>query len=532
MVTIDSSSLASTPAVGRCVQRVGFATLVCAVFVSLTVAGCGSINQDIQARVAQEAASLSPAVDDDEHVVDVGRQVATGEHIDPGQLTLPAGSGLEDYVAIALERNPAIRRAIRAIQVLGYRVPQVTSLEDPMFNFLPPTGDMTETAAGMMDASVGLTQKIPFPGKLTVKGRMAEQEVLMAFAMLADVRIKTVTDVARAYYDYYLATVSIEITRESQNLLRHIHEVASARYRAGAATQQDVLRAEVELYSLTNDLITLEQQQATAQAKLNTLMNRSVDAALSPVRPFDLAEVDWKLPEAMERAVAFNPQLARLREQVDRDLEAIRLARLEYYPDLRFGFAYSFIGGGISPVATGDDNWSLPLVLNLPIWWQRLRAGVLEANARTLSSVEQFEELRNLVSFGLQDTLVKIDTQYRQALLFRDLIVPRARQAVEVSTAAYQAGEVEFTALIENWDNWLEFSLAYYNALARLEQRFADLQQLVGIRIPRSSDPTAVGTDAQALPVTIPAGMESDGSTASENALDAAGSNASFREEN
>jgi outer membrane protein TolC len=337
----------------------------------------------------------------------------------------------------------------------------------------------------MMDGLIGISQKLPFPGRLSRRGKISEQEVRMAFATLADVRIRTVSDVAKAYYDYYLADVSIDITRESEQLLRQIREVAAARYRTGNATQQDVLRAEVELYSLTNDLITLEQRRATAQARLNVLMNRPVASPLPPPHAFVLDTVEWKLPAALDQATEANPQLARLREQVKRDLEATRLARLEYFPDLRVGFSYTFIGSGISPVASGNDNWSLPFGLNLPIWWQRIRAGVLESNARTLSSVAQFEDMRNMIFFALQDTLVKIDTQYRQAVLFRDLLVPRAVQTVEVSTAGYRAGNLEFTALVDNWRNWLKFSLAYHQALAGLEQRFADLQQLIGTRVPR-----------------------------------------------
>jgi outer membrane protein TolC len=344
---------------------------------------------------------------------------------------------------------------------------------------------MTETAAGMMDGQVGISQRLPFPGRLSRRGRIAEQEVLMAFATLVDVRIRTISSVATAYYDYYLADVSIDITQESEQLLGQIREVAAARYRAGTATQQDVLRAEVELYSLTNDLITLEQRRATAQARLNVLINRPVESPLPPPQGFALDTVEWKLPAALDQATEANPQLVRLREQIKRDLQAIKLARLEYFPDLRVGFSYTFIGSGLSPVATGDDNWSLPFGLNLPIWWQRIRAGILEANARTLSSVAQFEDMRNMIFFALQDTLVKIDTQYRQAILFRDLIVPRAVQTVEVSTAGYRAGNLEFTALVDNWRNWLKFSLAYHQALAGLEQRFADLQQLIGARVPR-----------------------------------------------
>lgn len=447
--------------------------------------GCGAIDRTLQEEVEARAAHLEPSVVDDDAVTRVATDVAEDRAVFLSEVPLPADAGLGDYVCIALERNPAVRRAIRQVQVLGYQVPQVTSLDDPMVNIIPPTGDMTQTAAGMMEGGLSVSQKIPFPGKLGTRGRIAEQSVRMALDSLADVRIATVAQAQRAYYAYYLADVSIDITRQSEQLLRQIHDVAAARYRAGAATQQDVLRAEVELYGLTNDVITLEQQRATARAQLNTLMDRPVDGALPRARPFELEQVEWKLPQAMAQAVSSNPRLERLQEQIKRDLEAIKLANLNYYPDFSVGYAYTFIGSGISPVANGNDVWNFALGFNLPIWWQRLRARVLEGNAQALSSVEEYHELRNLIFFQLQDTLVKIDTQFRQAILFRELIMPRAWQAVEVSTSSYRAGTLAFTALIDNWRNWLKASLAYHQALAELEQRFADLQQLLGVRVPR-----------------------------------------------
>lgn len=468
------------------------------------LAGCGGINRALQARVAGEAATLTPAVDDDAAVITVAARAAQDGVPVPAEWSMPETPTLEDYIREALARNPAIRRAIRDVQALGYRVPQVTSLDDPMVNFVPPTGDMVQTAAGMMDGIVGVTQKIPFPGKLGRRGRIAEYAVRMALDTLADVRIRTVAEVQKVYYRYYLADVSIQITQESEQLLEQIRDVAAARYRAGTATQQDVLRTEVELYGLTNELITLRQRRATATALLNTLVNRRVDAPLPPPAPFELAAVEWRLPEAMARAVESNPRLARLQDQIMRDLEVLGLARLDYFPDLTVGYSYTFIAGaGVSPVASGDDAWNLALGLNLPIWWQRLRARVLEGNAQVLSSVEQYEELRNLIFFSLQDTLVKIDTQNRRAVLFRDLIMPRAWQTVEVSTSAYRAGELEFTALIDNWRKWLDFSLAYHRTLATLEQTFAELQQLLGVRVPRVAPrPSGDGATTGTTPTT------------------------------
>jgi len=453
-----------------------------------SLVGCASMDPTLRGRIETEAAPLTPAVGDTRAVTAVGTAVVAGESASPDGWELPPDAGLAHYVREALARNPAIHRAVRQVQALGYRVPQVASLDDPMVTIVPPTNDMIETAAGMMDGSVGVSQKLPFPGKLAGRGRVAEQAARIALDRLADVRIQTVANVRKAYYDYYLADVSIRLTRESASLLRQIRDVAAARYRAGAATQQDVLRAEVELYSLTNDVITLEQGKATATAHLNSLMNRRVDAVLPPPRPLDLTAIEWKLGDAMDRAVAENPRLAGLRDQVQRDLERVKLARLDYFPDLTVGYGYTFIASpALSPVATGDDAWNLSLGLNLPIWWQRLRARVLEGNAQVLGSVAEYEEVRNLVFFGLQDALVRIDTRYREGVLHRDLIVPRAWQAVEVSVPSYQAGDLAFEALVQNWRKWIDLSLSYHRALAGLEQAFADLEQLVGVRIGRNS---------------------------------------------
>ncbi len=457
-----------------------------ALFLSIAP-GCASADPVLQQEVADVASPLTPSVSDDQGVRGLAQSVSDRGLPPAESFAIPEDAGLETYVRLALERNPGIHRVIRHLQALGYRVPQVTSLDDPRMSFMPPFGSLAETASGQVQGGLGISQTIPFPGKLEVRGKVAEQEVRMALDDLDEVRIRTAVEVIQAFDQYHLAEASIQINRQSEALLSRIRGVAAARYRSGVATQQDVLRAEVELYQLTNELITLQQDKASAAARLNSLMNRKVDAPLPDPVPFDLAKVGWLLPQAMNSAVEHNPLLARLQKQVQRDLELIELADLDYYPDLTIGFSYTFVSGsGLSPVASGKDSIGVPLSFNLPVWRRRLRAQVLEQNSRALSSVEAYRDLRNQIFFQIQDTLIRIDTQYRQAILLRDLIVPRSWQAVEVSTAAYQAGNLEFTALIENWRLWLEHSLGYHKALTGLEQRFADLQYLIGIQVPRT----------------------------------------------
>ena len=165
--------------------------------------GCATIDPELQRHIDTEAQLVTPSVEDDDAVFRLGLDVAAGRAPEPEPIAIDAGADLETYVAAALERNPAIHRAIREVQALGYRVPQVTSLEDPMITLLPPIGDMTETAAGMVDARVGISQQIPFPGRLQRRGQVGQRSVRMAFASLADTRIRIASEVSRAYYVFF-----------------------------------------------------------------------------------------------------------------------------------------------------------------------------------------------------------------------------------------------------------------------------------------------------------------------------------------
>jgi outer membrane protein TolC len=327
---------------------------------------------------------------------------------------------------------------------------------------------------------------------------MAEHVVRIGLENLRSTRLAVVADVKKAYYGYYLNSVSIDVTRENQDFLRRVRDVANAKLRAGTAPQQDVLRAEVELYELSNDLLTLEQERRTSTALLNVLMDRAVEAELPLPLPFDPQGVDWKLAGLMARAVEVSPELKAIQEEVHRDLEALRLAKMEYLPDFMVGGAYGFIGGGISPVANGKDVWNLMLGMSLPVWVHRIRAGILERNAESLASALEYRSRRNDVFFAIQESLVRVDTQYRSAVLFRDTILPRARQTVEVSESGYQAGQVDFLTWIDNWRRLLDFTLEYHRALTALERAFADLEALVGGALPKSAATDALPAQPEA----------------------------------
>ncbi len=396
---------------------------------------------------------------------------------------LPEDAGLDDYVALALARNPAIRVAEHRIQRLGARVPQVTSLDDPMFQ-IAPFGDMAETAAGQVGLMTTVSQKLPFPGKLETRGRIAGQDAAMAVQDLRQTRLRIVAEVRRAYWSYYFTTRALETTGESRGFLDQFRQIAEAQYKAGERSQPDVLRAYVELGNLDGELITLGQRQATARAMLNTLMDRPLDAALSEppaVKPRQPGELTLEIDALLQAAAANNPAIAKVRERIEQARQQRKLAKLNRWSDLTISATFNAVDDtGLSMAANGKDQWWLGFGVNLPIWFEKYQAAEREALEGMLESGAELEAQRNGVAFEVQEAYLKVQAQRRLVELFDTTIIPQARQTVEASSSGYRAGSVDFLTLMDNWRKQVNYQLMYHRALAEMEQALADLRRVVG----------------------------------------------------
>jgi len=411
------------------------------------------------------------------------REVAAPPMREVGRAALddiPADADVDDYVAWALRRHPGLLASRQRVARMAERVPQLTSLPDPMFQ-VAPVGEMAETAAGQVGLMTGISQRFPAAGKLDTAGRIAAQEVAVAATEYRRARLAVEADTRRAFWSYYFAARALEVTGANQALLKQFHQTAEAKFRAGQATQQDVLRASVELSNLDNQLITLGQQQATAAAMLNSLLDRPVDAPLPEPKPAALQTLEWSLDRLLGEAERHNPEMRIVRERIEAFRRRVELAKLNRHPDLTVSVNYNAVEDeGLSGAANGDDQWWLGFGVNLPIWVERLDAAEREARRGVLEQLAALRSTKNTIAFRVHDAFVRVETQQRQVVLFRDVIVPQARQAVDAALSGYQAGKVDFLTLVDNWRKLLDFELMYHRNLTQLEQDHASLRQLVG----------------------------------------------------
>lgn len=394
---------------------------------------------------------------------------------------------VQGWVALALRTNPGLRGASLRVERLRSRARQVDSLDDPMLQ-VSPIGEMAQTAAGPVEWFASVSQKLPLPGKLDARQQMVLHDAAAAEQELAGLRLQVAADVRRAFWGYLYTHRAVAVVERDRALLVQFRDIAQVKYRAGTVEQQDVLRAEVELAGLDNELLTLGQRQASAAGMLNRLTDRPTDAAIPAPDTVPLETLDLDL-EALLAAAADHPRLSAIREEVARYRQQRRLARLDRYPDLTLSGGYSEVGDeGLSAVANGDDQWFVGFGISLPLWQGKRDAAEREALVGVMEATARLAEEQNQLAFRVHDALARVEAQRGSVDLFESRMLPEARQAVEAAEGSYRAGRTDFLTLIDNARRLTELELMHQRATTQLQQDLADLRLAAGLPDPIGDD--------------------------------------------
>ncbi|MFQ5947129.1 MAG: TolC family protein, partial [Anaerolineae bacterium] len=224
---------------------------------------------------------------------------------------------LPDVIKVALRDNPELLAA-KAQWFAGQERPaQARSLEDPVLGY-GYFGRSVETRVGPQEQRIGLAQKFPFFGKRRLRGEVAAQEAERLGADYEAMQVEILARVKAIYYGLYMAHKAIEITEENLDILRRFAGTAISKYAAGKVSQQDVLKAQVELSQLANELLTLRQQKETAAAALNLVLNRPAEAPLGTPGEFVITPLTRTAEELQRKALARSPVLRALEEDIQK----------------------------------------------------------------------------------------------------------------------------------------------------------------------------------------------------------------------
>ncbi|MCY4513890.1 MAG: TolC family protein, partial [Candidatus Tectomicrobia bacterium] len=290
---------------------------------------------------------------------------------------------IQDMIAYAYSQNPDIAadRAAWRAKLEGYRI--VTGLPDPQLTatYFP---EPLQTRLGPQDWNLSLSQKIPFPGKLSKAGEVVKTEAHMARLQL-DKTVRTIAaDIQASAHELIYIRAAKKIAVQNAALLDQLRGAAETAYADDRAALVDVMKALSQAGQLRYDALLLDELELTEMTRMNGLLNRPPDAVFGEIaRPDDHA-LDHSLDELYQLAAAYQEDIRIADHGMNRAEAQLDLARYRFYPDFNVGLFYASIGHADTPQRppdAGRDALGVRLGLTLPLWTAKNRSHVSQAEA-------------------------------------------------------------------------------------------------------------------------------------------------------
>ena len=390
-------------------------------------------------------------------------------------------------VKMALSDNPNLAAMQARFEAKAAIPSQVGVLPDPVLSFnalnLPvDTFDLDQEA--MTQMQFGISQRLPFPGKLALREQASSFEAEAAKDNVDETRLRLAQDVKSSWWTLHYLDRALGIVGKNQVLLRQFVEIARTKYEVGNGLQQDVLLAQLELSKLLDQKIQLEGLRRGEVARLNRLIDQPIGNKVILPESTSLRLPDIADEEALfDRARQVHPRLAAIRHKIQAAESRVSLAKKDYYPDFQVGAAYGARQGDNPPNIGGKraDFLSLRFSINLPLYPTSKRAAAVNQRTSELMSERYFllDE-----SNGVYAQISRSSADYHQASeqfsLFDNGIIPQARQTVQSMLAGYQVSEVDFLNLVRSQVTLFNYETQYWRSLSAANQALARLHAAVG----------------------------------------------------
>ncbi|MGC2062187.1 MAG: TolC family protein [Thermodesulfovibrionales bacterium] len=380
----------------------------------------------------------------------------------------------------ALKNNHEIIAAEARLAAAGYKIPQATSLPDPMFMFGYQNEGWKRYTYGEMQGAQWMfsaSQMFPYPGKLPLKGQMASKESEGLEAAYQGLKRKTVERVKEIYFDLFLYYKNIDLIQDRKLLFSRIEDAALARYSSGMGLQQEVLMAQTEKYMLLEKEEMFRQKIQSSEAMLNLALGRDVTVVMG--RPADQEGTD--MHEPMEDLLNIHVNRAPFVQEKEKMVAAaalkIRMAEKEYYPDFTINAGY------FKRAREFEDMWSLTTTINLPIFYRtKQRQAVLEAKALLAEAEHEVLAMRSMLSSTIRDNYSMMKSAERLMALYKDGLIPKTRQDFDAALAGYTSGKTEAITIISRLKALIDVESLYWGQFVEREKAIARLATVTGAK--------------------------------------------------
>lgn len=395
-----------------------------------------------------------------------------------------AVTSLQTVLTEAEQNNPQIRAARQSWEAAKQVPSQVSTLPDPQFTIQQVNVGSPRPFAGYTNSDfayfgLGVSQDIPYPGKLQLRGDIAKRDSDVAQEQYESVRRSVLAGAKASYFQLAYLNQTLRLLESDGQLLEQVEKAADALYRSGTGSQQDVLQAQVEQTKLLREITMHHLEAAKAQAQIKQLLNRqqsSPDIEVSDLPDTPLVQT---FDDLLAAAGMQNPNIGAAKQMVEKQKLQVEVAHKDFYPD----FNIQYMWQRTDPTQS-RAYYMLSVGVHVPIYRVRKqRPELAEAEANLAQSQSEAESQSQQVAFELRTAFDAAQKDDELLKIYRDGLLPQTRAEFQSGLAAYQNNRQEFPSLFSSFLDVLNEDEQYWQTLADRETALTQIEQLTGLSL-------------------------------------------------
>lgn len=378
-----------------------------------------------------------------------------------------------------VQRSPRLQAANALARAADARVPGARRPPDPQLQlgFMNYTLPDLRPMAPLGMTQLQLMQMVPVAGKVRLAGNAAAAHAAAAHERSQDVQWELRAQAAMAFYDLYQADRSLEVAAATRRLVQNIATTAQTMYAVGDGRQTDVLRAQVEVARMTEDIVRMHTMRVAMASRLAGLLDNPPDSALDspalPAFPATLPSLD-----SLQRLADLNRSMIRAGAADVRAADVgLTLARREIWPDLQVGVQYGQRSGAMGTERMGSAMFGATLPIFARSRQLRMRE---EAEAMKVMAIADLAAMRAETRARVAELYADLGRARNLGTLYRGTVLPQSQAAVTSSLAAYRVGEVNLMTLLDNQMTVYRYEQELFALDAAQGKALAELEMLIG----------------------------------------------------
>lgn len=381
------------------------------------------------------------------------------------------------------QKNPQVLAARHSWKAATQVPSQVSTLPDPEFMVQQFSVGSPRPFAGYSNSDfaylgLGISQDLPYPGKLRLKGEAAQREASGAEKRYESARRSAVEQLKAAYYRLAYLQKTLSVLDRDGKLLDQIEKIAEAHYRVGQGNQADVLKAQLQQTQLLREIAMHHQEMWTEEAQIKQILNRAPDSEDVVTEDLSESSLPYTSDELLERVRAENPEVASVQEMVRRQSTEVEMARKDFYPDFNLQYMWQHTGPQFR------DYYMLTLGVKVPIFRSRKQQPeVAQAVEELNRSRREYEGAVQQAYFEVRDQFLAAHTSAELLKIYREGLIPQATATFQAGLVAYQSNRFDMESVLSSFHDVLNFDEEYWRTLAEHETALARLEQLTGIEM-------------------------------------------------